>query len=1282
MVDIINATKGKTRSLPVSEEALARMRRAAELTDPGLTIEIVSGGQEALDPNAKREGRKQKRTGSTRHDVDHTGHSHTGDIVLVRNGKAVLPGQDKALYAKYLENAASVGFTGLGHYKWGIHVGNGSKTAWGPSTTDADLDPEFGAAINRGWGNPLGIEAAVGGQSEILAQSQIKDPSVKLKDLPPILDEVIAAGQQKYDPKSNPLSGENIPFVDGNPNNLPPEDRPDASMGDLAEAGFKSESTTAWAFQSPPETDRDKNWGLTNSRIEADFQQMGADPKIYGQWASKAHSEENWAAIKADISKDIERQNMLNNAGWAGTGVRIGVAMLDPLELGADALAATVAPQFVGAKRAERMYRALNAGVAGAAGGAAAGAVGWSVNPHQDATDMLYGSVFGMGVGGVVGALGRNPATLTEAVRIQRVADEARKAFDGELPGINMAGSAGAARAHTPKDVLNDEALQFVGDAEIEKSAFLGARIDLYAQMDKSPNTLTRVGAGLVNDGVGKKNGAINAISASEEQSRFWTGWATSYMKTYRPTFDDFKARHSTGWTDGPKVERDFNDQVYKYIVDRTPGRSERYDPAVIKMGNHQAKLYQEVGQMAQNPFVREGMTGDSVAGFERWQANPHYAMRRWDSDKLVEITKDYVDGTVKDLIAGAIRKANADMEESLIDSLSKGFTRAITNRAHGLEDASVRAMGGDDIESLMEVLTLDGGLSRADADAVLHRFKKEKTADAGDDVRAKHRLLLDETFRLDNVLRGDGTVDEDGLGILDLINTDASSNFLSYARHMSGTIALSRYRFKDPQTGELLVNGFKSDGEFNHYKELVRRRGAELISSGKMTKEQIDKDIANLDMAYSSIRGRPVSGAENTDFGWWSRAIRKMNFSRIMNQVGFAQVSEIGSTVGTLGFKAAMSQVPAMRRMMGQSGETILKSGLGDDLETWLGVGTERLLHRNNYQLDEIGVAETNAGRWRDRIDRNLNRMNNVTAEASGMRQANIMLERWTAASVVQKFANMAAAGGKGMSKARLADLGLDEVMTGRIMKMFDEPGNFEFANGLITNKKVTRAHFDNWADKEAREAFLGAVDRSVKQIIQKNDIGNLIPWMSHPAAKMLMQFRTFMVGAYARQTLKSLHFRDGPALGAAIGTMAMAGAAYVAQTKVQSIGREDGWAENRLTWNKIGTASFARAGASSIVPMLVDTGMYASGQDAIFSHTRTTGQVSNMLFGSPTTGGIDDVIQAGRSLAGLFEGRDWSQEEARAIPRILPFGNMVPIVAALNTMIHDMPEYAPRDN
>ncbi|TCV62302.1 D-alanyl-D-alanine carboxypeptidase family protein [Neorhizobium sp. S3-V5DH] len=1107
------------------------------------------------------------------------------------------------------------------------------------------------------------------------------DTSVKLKDMPPILDEVLAAGQKGYDARNNPLSGGNIPFSQGNPNNVPPEDREEFTLGQLQSDAWNTETTSAWLFQSPSETDPDNNWSLTTSRLESDLKSLGADAKTYGTWLSKAHSEENYQETMDAVRTDMERNRRLTEAGVTGTALRIANAMLDPTALAVDAAASTVAPELVGARRAERLHRILSAGVGGAAGGLATEAVGYAVNPHKDASDMLYGSVFGFGVGGVVGALTRNPSTLTEAVNFQRAATVARQQLDGELPAISMAGSAGAARAPIAKSFLNDEALEFTMDSDIEKSAFLNARLDLFAQMDKSPNPLTRVAAGLVNDGVGKKNGAINGIAASEEQQRYWTGWATNYMRTYRPALEEYRSRNSGGWMDGAKIEAKFNREVSEYILDRNPSRADNFDPAVVKMGNRQAALYAEVGEMGFNPYIREGMVGDSVKGFERWERNPHYMMRQWDANRIVEVTKDYVDGTVEELIAGAIRKAQADMDEALIGRLAKGFTRAITNRAHGLDDAAVRAMGGEDVETLMEVLTLEGGLSRADADAVLQRFKK--TADAGDDARAKHRLLLAEKHKLERPLRKDGTVDEEGLSITDLINMDASSNFLSYARHMSGIIALSRYRFKDPSSGELLVNGFKSDGDFEHYKQLVRRRGAELIGEGKMTREQVDKDIDNLDMAYSSIRGRPINKAENTDFGWWSRAIRKVNFTRIMNQVGFAQVSEIGATIGTLGFKAAASQVPAVRRMMSQSGETILKSGLADDLEVWLGTGTERLLHRNNYQLDEVtGLAEVNAGRWRERVDGALNKANNVTAEISGMRQANIMLERWTSASIIQKFANMAATG-KGMSKERLADLGLDPEMTDRIFKMFNEPGNMEYAKGSITGRKVTRAHFGNWADKEAREAFLSAADRLSRQIIQRNDIGNMIPWMSHPAAKMLMQFRTFMVGAYTKQTLKSLHFRDGTAVGSAIGTMAMAGAAYVAQTKIQAVGRSDRkeWEDKRLSWSSIGTASFARAGASSVVPMLVDTGLYAMGQDALFSHTRTTGQASNMLFGNPTTGGVDDVVAATRALTGLFENRDWSQEEARQIQRVLPFGNSVPIMMLLNGMISDLPDYAPRD-
>lgn len=131
---------GKTRAFPVSKEYVEKVIPAVQAVDPALTVKITSAGQEPGNG-----------TGSHRHDVDSRGESGTADIVLMKNGKAIRPEEDKALYSKVIENLAAQGFTGIGHYGWGIHVGGGSRAKWGPDKSGATVDPVFAAAIDRGW---------------------------------------------------------------------------------------------------------------------------------------------------------------------------------------------------------------------------------------------------------------------------------------------------------------------------------------------------------------------------------------------------------------------------------------------------------------------------------------------------------------------------------------------------------------------------------------------------------------------------------------------------------------------------------------------------------------------------------------------------------------------------------------------------------------------------------------------------------------------------------------------------------------------------------------------------------------------------------------------------------------------------------------------------------------------------------------------------------------------------------------------------------------------------
>jgi hypothetical protein len=142
-VQFIDETGGKIRDKPIQGWVHDGLARAAAATDPRIAIKVVSGGQNPLGVGGKR-------TGSTRHD-----HGNAADIVLVVDGKPVLPNENKALYAAFFRNAAANGFTGLGHYSWGVHVGGGAQAVWGPDKTSKTLDPEFAKAAAEGWGNPV-----------------------------------------------------------------------------------------------------------------------------------------------------------------------------------------------------------------------------------------------------------------------------------------------------------------------------------------------------------------------------------------------------------------------------------------------------------------------------------------------------------------------------------------------------------------------------------------------------------------------------------------------------------------------------------------------------------------------------------------------------------------------------------------------------------------------------------------------------------------------------------------------------------------------------------------------------------------------------------------------------------------------------------------------------------------------------------------------------------------------------------------------------------------------
>lgn len=143
---VVMANKGKIRGLPITADVQGKLAVATAAMGPNVVAKVTSGGQPTKGMAALTGARRK---GSTRHDD-----GKSADVVLVVDGKEVTPMQNPALYEKFLENAAAAGFTGIGHYAWGVHVGGGSVAAWGPNTKSDTLAPRYAAAIERGRKGP------------------------------------------------------------------------------------------------------------------------------------------------------------------------------------------------------------------------------------------------------------------------------------------------------------------------------------------------------------------------------------------------------------------------------------------------------------------------------------------------------------------------------------------------------------------------------------------------------------------------------------------------------------------------------------------------------------------------------------------------------------------------------------------------------------------------------------------------------------------------------------------------------------------------------------------------------------------------------------------------------------------------------------------------------------------------------------------------------------------------------------------------------------------------
>jgi len=1058
----------------------------------------------------------------------------------------------------------------------------------------------------------------------------------------------------------------------------------------------KDAQTLTWMFRNGMELLPDPNWNPTKETLT--LAQAGI-PKPLQDQLGAATSQAHLEQIRERILADVEHEKRLDAMGWTGTGIRLGSVFTDVMGLGLTVLA----PQIGLPAKASRLAMIGARGVEGAAINAALEVPRVIEKPTAHGTDVLWAAGAGLALGGAFGALGRNAAVSEEAAELTRIGKAMQRHADAEdaagkqlvtptLGGdmVSLGGTAGAARtsARETLTVGAEDWAHAAVDEAIARSWKPGWRWDLAGKGKGSDNAATRAFMGnTVTDVVGNADKSkVAGRTAEEYQKQVEFDFGMMADKAHTAGFEAYAKRLEVPRGGRDEARRAFNSEVTAVIDNRVPGRE--FSPEAVATADKLRQGYKGLLELAQNPGLLDGTTRRSVKGFEEIPTDLNYRPNIANHEKIDALTTRYGDDTLRLFLRNAFQAANRELPDDVAEAMSKGYLRRLREATAGLTSID-RAMHGTDLEGLQRALS-DLDLDDAARDIVIRAVTPNPDAGGGI-ARSKRRTLYENTFEM-KVKGRDGSWET--LRMKDLFHDDSHFLFNSYARQMSGQVAMSMVQVKNPlhhpvnnpDAPRFLIDGVTGRDDFD---KLVRDMRATWDARTDLPHDKrvklADADQKRMEFVYDRVTGIPDQ-FDRTTLGRGLQIVRDYNFIRVMNQVGLAQIGETLGVVTHLGIKAALQGIPTFRAMTRDVMTGELNSAFARDMEQLSGFGAGWFRDGfKGHMEDASGVlinrsAQGNAYNATQDVLHTGKRITNVI---SGMAPIDTMARRWASAAAVMRIMNAAvksegSAKVQGLNMGRMRALGLDDTMAHRVFEQIRTHSYREEVGA--TGRKYVQGGFREWTDQEALSAFRGAVWRWSRQVIQENHLGQGSVLLGTAMGRTIFQFRSFMLGAYTNQFLRGLHHADFSTFARWVMTSTVGSMVYVGQQHLNTLGRSDREKvlKERLSPKAIAAAWVQRGEWSSILPTVLDSGADLTGFPHLFD-TRASGTASAIM-GNPS---IDLANSAFKGIGGMGRGAregGWSQPEARTAARLLPYSNALGVVPLLNSMISTLPEHKPR--
>lgn len=602
----------------------------------------------------------------------------------------------------------------------------------------------------------------------------------------------------------------------------------------------------------------------------------------------------------------------------------------------------------------------------------------------------------------------------------------------------------------------------------------------------------------LAEDSVGNKDYSRSILTADINKHNYSGTRLTSFYKEYEPAFAEYLKEIGKS----TKLKSyNFTDRMeFSTLVSRAT-RGEVVDIVSVNKGvNATKKLFKG---------MLDDLKKDGVEGAADILDNPNYFPRHWSIGRMQEVQDNIGYDKVINFLKNSLVKGSDNLSDADGTKLAGHIWRMINQSKFGdgfsvdrvlktTDESELRGLIGDytklkpnEIEDLIKVL-----------------LKPTKPSVPS---RLKRRASFDETH--EEIINGKT------IKLTDMLDNNTEGVVGAYINQMSGHIALARTGIKSKKDFEKIYDYIK---EGYTIPEVAKKY------SNKLSQAKQKYELDTLDILYKQLIGTPVERDINSATSIALRNVRKYNYANVFNQVGFAQIPEMGNIIGTAGIRSFIKYIPEFKNIVSRAKDGKLSNEFLDEIETLVsGTGSNRLTDSVLNRTDDFAGMTTQVGK----IEKTLDVATRITSDFSGFHAVDTLSRRLATITSFDKLARFATSKSKLKPSdiKRYKNIGFSEDELESVFKNIREKSTF--IEGGLTGRKIRRLNVDQWDDQDLVNKMSLYMNRHLRRVIQENNYGEMVAignGEKSPLAKVVLQFRNFILTAYSKQLQHGLHMRD----------------------------------------------------------------------------------------------------------------------------------------------------------